>query len=373
MKKLLLAAAASLALGTGAAFAADFTPPGGTIAYLVTDFFWTTYESPDGKEECPQGFNPWGPREQFKALFPDDGTKRTELETHLAREIAGWFPDTKPDTFPFYEVAGTKSYGMNLDGKIGPNDFTSPDGEKGIDNELYRVIGCVLNLRPPEGPTAYFANRAVMEERWNRVMFELTKVDSLTNDDDIDVTIYRGRDHILMDNTGNNFVPGGSQRLDTKWGKKFTQHMHGRIINGTLITDPIAKAVIPWSSFTLPTVQKFKDMRLKLKLDPQRATGLIAGYVDVENWYMQTVKSESTHHQSYGQSSPPSIYKVLRRRADAYPDENGVNTAISAALETKMVQVYIIHEPGGPVAALSAPMKHAAVTDEAPITIADAK
>ena len=32
--------------------------------------------------------------------------------------------------------------GFNLDGKIKANDFVSPDGEKGIDNELYRAWGC---------------------------------------------------------------------------------------------------------------------------------------------------------------------------------------------------------------------------------------
>ena len=32
--------------------------------------------------------------------------------------------------------------GFNLDGKIKPNDFVSPDGEKGIDNDLYRAWGC---------------------------------------------------------------------------------------------------------------------------------------------------------------------------------------------------------------------------------------
>ncbi|MCA0202612.1 MAG: hypothetical protein LCH56_17595, partial [Proteobacteria bacterium] len=83
---------------------------------------------------------------------------------------------------------------------------------------------------------------------------------------------------------------------------------------------------------------------------------VMAGYVDVENWYWQTVKSESTHHQSYGQSTPSSIYKILRKRADAYPDpKTGKNTAISASLQAKMVQTFIIHPPGGPVAMLPTP------------------
>src|SRR5258707_14193377 len=32
--------------------------------------------------------------------------------------------------------------GFNLDGKIKETDFVSPDGEKGIDNNLYRAWGC---------------------------------------------------------------------------------------------------------------------------------------------------------------------------------------------------------------------------------------
>lgn len=144
-------------------------------------------------------------------------------------------------------------------------------------------------------------------------------------------------------------------RAAVSQGTKFIRRLHGKIVDGVLTTEPVAKAEIPWSSFQLPTVQKFHDMRLRFKLSPSKADCLIAGYVDVENWYMQTVKSESTHHQSYGQSTPASEYKVLHRLADAYPDpKTGANTAISTALETRMVQVFIVHPPGESVAALAA-------------------
>jgi len=97
-------------------------------------------------------------------------------------------------------------------------------------------------------------------------------------------------------------------------------------------------------------------MRIQMALQPDSALAYFAGYVDVENWYLQTVKSESTHHQSYGQSTPASMYKALRKRADAYPDpKTGRNTAISAALQGKFVQAFIIHPPGGPVAAVPMP------------------
>ncbi len=349
LRAVLLAGAAAF-ISAAAMAAEDDAPENGTIGYIVTDFEWQVYLTADNKEECAAGLNPWGPREQFKALYPNGGSVK---DTHMAFEIAGWFPDAEtPDKFPFYEVTGKTSYGLDLDGKTDANDFVSPDGKTaGIDNELYRVIGCIVNLRPPEGATAFYANKAVMEERWNRVLLELTDVDSMTDDDSVDVTMYRGLDNLLTDATGSKYLPGGSMRIDTKWGNKYVQHFKGKIVDGTLITEPVPYTVVPWSSFQLPTEQKFHDMRMQIKLQPDSALGIMAGYVDVENWYWQTVKSESTHHQSYGQSTPSSIYKVLRKRADAYPDpKTGRNTAISASLQAKMVQTFIIHAPGGPVA-----------------------
>jgi hypothetical protein len=41
----------------------------------------------------------------------------------------------------------------------------------------------------------------------------------------------------------------------------------------------------------------------------------------------------------------PSLYKALQHVADAYPDRNsGENTAVSSALLTKFVQVFVIPE-----------------------------
>ncbi len=88
-------------------------------------------------------------------------------------------------------------------------------------------------------------------------------------------------------------------------------------------------------------------MRLELQLTPTGAEGLIAGYADVDTWYKQLIRNDSTHHLSNGQISGISLYKALRRLADAYPDpETGANTAISTALDVKLTQVFIVHPPG---------------------------
>lgn len=315
----------------------------GKIGYALTMRHWAIYQTPEGKAECPQGFND-GPREQFKILFPDDGTKRTLIETQLSRESEVWHPGTSAEPYPFLEVVGKTSRGLNLDGKTDLNDFISPEGEEGIDNQLYRAIGCIANFRGPDGTAYHFENNYMQRYNYNRLLIELSGVDNLTNDDDVIVTTYRGLDGLLTDATGKDFIPGGTQRVDMRWGKDFIQEFNGKIVDGVLITE--AKDLqIPWSvTFDTNTIMYLKDVRFNVKLTPDGGEGLIGAYADVYDWYYHAVVGWSTHHQSYGQESSPSMYRALRRLADAYPDSNtGANTAISTALDVKFAQVFILH------------------------------
>lgn len=345
----------SLFLMSSTLFANESAAPvNGTIGYVMTDLFWAVYQTADGKAECPNGFND-GPREQFEILFPDSSA-RTVVDTQLRQEIETWHPSADPDELPFYDVEGNLSYGLNLDGEIGPNDFTHPDGTPGIDNEVYRAVGCVIGFRGPDGVEVIFQNKAIADERYNRMMIELTGVDDMNDDDNVSVSLYRGLDRLLTDATGMKVMPGGSQRVDSRWGASLVRHMQGRIVDGVLTTEPIADMVMPWMNLQVPSIHLFRDMRLELKLTPTDATGLLAGYADVDTWYKQLIRNDSSHHLSNGQISGISLYKALRRLADAYPDpETGANTAISTALDLKMTQVYIVHPDS-------------AMLDDAPVT-----
>lgn len=331
-----------------ASVAADVTPMtlrDGRIGYVMTNLFWSVYQTPDAKEECPKGFND-GPREQFEILFPDV-ENRTVVDTQLAQEIETWHPTTEPDPLPFYDIEGPYSYGLNLDGEVGQNDFTHPDGTQGIDNEVYRAVGCIIGFRGPDGVEVIFQDKAIADRAYNRTMIELSGVDNLENDDSVTVTVYRGMDRLLTDATGMKVMSGGSQRVDLRWGAKLIRQTEGRIVDSVLTTEPIADVVIPWMNLGVPTFQLIRDMRFQLDLTPTSANGLIAGYADVDTYYKQLIRNDSTHHLSNGQISGISLYKALSRLADAYPDpETGRNTAISTALDVKMAQVFIVHPDG---------------------------
>lgn len=343
----LATAAVMFAVGTGAHAQAEDAPQGRTVGYVLTTFSWALHTT-EKKTECPEGMND-GPRAQYKQLFPEDGTKRNVVDTVLRREADVWFPSAEPEALKFKELVSRIGLGLNLDGKNDPDDFESKDGEKGIDNQFYRAFGCVADVRP--GGSIYTLQNDYMRKyNYARTLIELTDVDSLTNDDDVTVTTYRGLDSILTDATGASFLQLGTQRVDEKWGKKFVQRMRGKIVDGTLVTEP-ADVTLPYTFNYYPRQHyTVRGAVFKLDLTSERARGLFAGYLDIRSWYRATNGALSTYTQSFGDQSSPSLYRAMHRYADAYPDPaTGRNTAISTAQEVMFTRVYIRH--GNPAAA----------------------
>ncbi len=335
--------------GSGAAISADDTAPAGrSIAYLFTSIAWPVYQSRDtaGKEtkdECPNGIND-GAREQFAASFPQTNGQKWKIEdTAIAREAEIWFPTDEPDKFPFHEASGKFSYGLDLDGKNKPTDFTSPDGRTGVDNQLFRAVGCILSYRDGSSQNLFEKNY-FQSMLFNRILFELTDVDSLVNDDDVTLTTYRGLDPLVWDAKGT-FQADATQRIDKKWSQDFINTSKAKIVNGVLITTKPSDFYWP-TEFVhqeAPT-DWLRDAHFELKLTPDTAEGLIGGYVDIETYYRSQNRRYGTHQISYGKTASASLYKAIRRLADAYPDPaTGKNTAISTALDVKAVQVRVIH------------------------------
>jgi hypothetical protein len=335
----------ALALLTAGAAVADEAPKDRRIAYALTTYTWEVYKTPGHKVECPNGFND-GPREQFTALFPEDGTKRKLVDTQLWRENQIWRPDTSPDTLPFKEAGGAISYGMDLDNKVDADDFTSPDGEKGVDNQMYRAIGCVANFNGAGGTLVQFTNQNLQKHLYNRVVMEITDVDSMINDDHVTVTTYRGREPLMTNATGQGFLPGGTQTVDTRWGKSLIHTFAGKIVDGVLITEPGELTWPASGGFEDTAIHRMRGLRMRLSLTAERAEGLLAGYADIETFHRMHNKVRSTHLQSYGQMPSASLYKAMYRLADGFPDPvTGANTAISAAITATFTQVFLRHPP----------------------------
>lgn len=335
---------------TGTALAQ--APEDGRIGYVLTERRWAVFSDDDLDTTCPSGFN-GGPRDQFSSLFPtDDGQQYTVLESRLMREGRQAHADTSDDPFPFYDAQGSVSYGLNLDGRVDADDLVSPEGVEGIDNQVYRAVGCISGYRY-KGSVWQFDTTDMIQNDSNRFVIELTGVDDLQDDDDVTVTTYRGMDRLSRDSTGA-LSAGGVQRVDMRWGQAFIYRLKGSIVDGVLSTEPVDDFRLIWSmANNLGGYQLFQDFRMQIELSPKSASGLFAGYVDIDRWDHNLNTNWTTHFQSYGHVSEPSLYRALRRLADGYPDpDTGENTAISSAVQVSFVQVHVLHpdadeEPGG--------------------------
>jgi hypothetical protein len=362
-------AAAGLAF-TGTLFAASLTPASADsieprikdrrIAYAMTRRAWAVHRTPGMKEECPTGLND-GPREQFAVLFPEGKKKWTLEQTQLAREADIYFPSRSEDGLPFKDAQGKAAPGINLDGKTDSNDFTNADGVKGVDNQLFRALGCMGGWNGEGIPFINFQDTTYLRRHIsNRFMFEISEVDDLVNDPDVTVTTYRGLDPLLSDATGEGFIPGGTQRVDARFGKIYIAKLKGRIVDGVLLTEP-GDGLIPNSiAFDTSGHNLVRGMQFNLKLTPERASGIIGGYADIESWMLQFKTSWGTHHAAYGQVASQSLTRAMYRLADGYPDASGQNTAISSALDGDYVQVYLQHPPQAVAANDAAPVVKAA-------------
>ncbi|MGE3335957.1 MAG: hypothetical protein AB7I36_20140 [Rhodospirillaceae bacterium] len=334
-----------LAVGTMSWAKAAEVPPlqNRSIAFVMTYRAWAVQQTPE-KSECPNGLND-GNREQFKIQFPDDGSKRTEMETRLRREGDQWFPGASSDGFVFHEAGGKISKGLNLDGRVDADDFTSPDGVKGVDNQLHRAIGCIANYRAPDGSFYMFELQDLRGLNFNRTLIELTDVDDLVNDPDVTLKTYRGLDSLLNDASGAIF-PGGTQRVDGRFAKDFEQTFRGKIVDGVLTTEA-KDLVLPWSGvFDTNSIQVLRGAKFELRVGQKEAQGVIGAYVDIDAFRTHLNTTWSTHHQSYGQTSSPSLSRAIRRLADGVPDaKTGTMTGISAAIDVQFAQVYLVHPP----------------------------
>jgi hypothetical protein len=337
--------------------------PKQTLGFVLTGWHLAVHESPDGREECPAGFQ-YSNLDNWKAEYPTEAEREKMHQEYGFRQNRGqngenvWlYPDTVTDPLPFREVQSSIGVGANLDGtedgaatpkSCAHQKFVSPEGQKGIDNQLYRVLGCQKPFRRGGMFDARFSNEKKVEP-FARFLVEISDIDNLQNDDSVIVTTFKGSDKLVADAAGN-VIPFSSQRVDER-GPQYIHRTRGRIVNGVLYTEPmdILFAAAPHG---FPSETYLQDMRLQLKLGETSAEGLMAGYHDLKQWWKAFVKQTmSLEHVT--QISAPGVYQAIVRLADGHKDATtGQCQSISAAYEVSFVRAFIVHtEPKAQVAA----------------------
>lgn len=325
----------------------------GTIGLVITGWHHALHETSDAKNECSTGLTV-GDYTNAGAQ-PDSADLRKKFGHPFSRgpngELTNYSPMSVEDPIAPSELTTRIGYGLNLDGTqdgrataltCQHEKFTSPEGAH-VDNQMARVVGCTKGWRK-DGFSDAFYNEEIYTNPINRILIEITGVDDEKNDPKVEVAIYKGEDRLQRD-PAKKFVPFLTQRIDTRF-PEYTFRMHGKIVDGVLITDPdpaaIARLPIRWVAKV--GERRIHNLQLHIPLAGSWQEGMLAGYEDNKIWW----NSQKAHHIAMpaAQNSPPSQYRALMRYADGYPDKKtGQCRAISAAYRISTVRAFIAHSP----------------------------
>ncbi len=330
----------------------------GKLAFVVEAWRTAVYQT-EYMEECPDGIAIGNDEIWFDSLSPADKEKWTTGGTQQVldlprrpqsylrgpqQEDVCWSPTAVVDP-PMRVVRGRYSYGMNLDGttdgsptpkSCAHGKFTDPDGKVAVDNQLYRLMGCVYGYRD-KGYLEHHANRERQDESQGIILIDVDGVEDARNDPAVQVRFFLSATPLHFDTAGH-IVPFST--YETVRGR-FGDTVRGRIVDGVLETEA-ADVTLPVYGNDAAADMVFRDFRIRMEIsqDGTRAKGLWAGYQTVESFwdYIQKVQ----HNVPVGQYSCPAMYVAAHQLADGYPDpKTGDCTALSSAFDFEAAAAFI--------------------------------
>ncbi len=248
------------------------------------------------------------------------------------------------------EVTSRIGDGFNLDGKIGEKDFISPDGERGIDNALYRAWGCDAPWRGGGNATLDLrANDKMIEGLYTMVIRVSGNQDPM-NDSEAVLEIGYSPENIVKDARGGIATDYSYRMLKSALYTK----LKATIKNGVVETEQVDHLHSPRIAWfydqTGDTNFRQGKVRLNIAADGRNATGLIGGYRDWRDLY-----AENTFAQDGGQQGTRehedavSLYYALRRNADGiYNEKTGRYDGISSVYRIKASAAFVV-DPDRPM------------------------
>jgi len=306
---------------------------------------------------------PWRSKEEIENIIRPPGIEKARLPTYVrfyvwgrAASYRGWRKGIETYVNPFAapdpgqpQVTGRIADGLNLDGKVKAIDFVGTDGEKGIDNALYRAWGCDAPFRNPASGTLDLRENTQMQEGLYTVVIRITGNQDSRNDSDATVEIGYSPDKIVRDAVGN-VASDYSYRIVKS--EQYTK-LRAKIKDGVVETEQVDRLHVPrigWFPDQMGDAD-FHSGRLRLKIDAdgRAAAGFVGGYRNwldllAENTFAQTGAEQGIRDHE----DAVSLYYALKRNADGMPDpKTGRNMGISMAYRIKAVPAHVV-DPAKP-------------------------
>ena len=235
--------------------------------------------------------------------------------------------------------------GFNLDGKIKAADFVSPDGEKGIDNNLYRAWGCDAPWRGNGNATLDLRANDKMQEGLYTMVIRVSGNKDPMNDDDATFEIGYSPDKIVKDARGGIAVDYSYRILTTA---QYTK-MKAKIKNGVVETEQVERMHTPRIAWfydqTGDTNFAKGKVRLTMSADGLSASGLLGGYRDWRELYTENTFAQDGGQQGIREHEDHvSLYFALRRNADGmYNAKTAKYDGISSVYRIKAASAYVVN------------------------------
>jgi hypothetical protein len=339
----------------------------GSAGFVVSHIEYALAKEIAGRDVCPMGLTPAPKRGPASRGVPSGTTAQraqalpADVSACADPRAAGPDPD-----FRIASAPGLKGFGFDLDnrasraadvtsGICAHDDLVGMTGERGIDNQLYRVLGCVSGYQPNA-----LANQFALEMltgSWG-ILISISGIDDYRNDGDVDVTFVANADPIVV---SPNREPLAYATYAMHQDHRYRAKTKGRIVDGVLTTDPVDLR------FQTVTNAMYSDRPLldgvaKVTLrEDGTLEGYLAGYTPVEALYDFEFAFRQGKNANGGPADPRRIansargrannlhytcngvYHALSQMADARPDaQTGGCTAISTQYRITAIAAFVV-------------------------------
>jgi catechol 2,3-dioxygenase-like lactoylglutathione lyase family enzyme len=311
----------------------------------------------DPGTDCPKGTNP---EIDWIKVMMDAGYTRAEAEwlrnpanptrspvhgqnqmAFRGKDRANVYidPTSTPDA-GLVGVTGTIGEGVDLDGST-RTGFTSPAGEKGIDNNFYKTLGCWKTYRGPQrlSSGALQFNDSMRNGAWTTVIVVTGEGDDPMNERRAVVGFYLSDDKMVKDGNGNI---ARDYTFRVKPHAKYEAIFPARVVNGVITSTEAVDGTLREPAYNHDLELLRARIRLEMKADGT-LTGHVGGYRPWEPIYKAWVNARGPVIEALTWVQLPAVYYALRRNADFSPaGRRGEKTHISYALRVDAIPAFVM-------------------------------
>ena len=247
------------------------------------------------------------------------------------------------------EVTGRIATGFNLDNNSNTGGFVAEDGEKGIDNALYRAWGFDAPWRGNGNATLHLRANDKMQGGLYTMVIRVSGNKDPMNDDNATLEIGYSPDKITKNARGDVAADFSYRMVKSE---QYTK-LKAKIRNGVVETEQVENLHAPRLAWFYDHAgdADFRKGKIRLEVGADgNAKGLIGGY---RNW--RELYTENTFAQDGGQQGirehedGVALYYALKRNADGMPDpRTGEKMGISSTYRITAMPAYVV-DPEKPV------------------------